>query len=326
MIELLETINEHSKNPFYTMNESMQHEIAEKVLDKIFILTVGKYNKINFSEIERSRGDLTKIKFYKNFKECVDTLNEINRVTNKLNEMQIINSTINNIIKLKPEFEKGFRIQNNYAIMIYNLVSYSLIESVSYVIATSINFVNDNNVIITNNSENNLLIDSLSRFNKLAEDGTIYKFIDKVEKEVMNESFIGDFAKGVINNMDSKLSRTAKSNSSIARNIVIGAGVTVAFLFMIRSIIPIIRNTAYCVYNFKHKISESAQIQAEMLEMNIKILEEKGEDPKIIVRQQKWVDRFKRLAEKFSLDYDKSSRDAKMQIKQDKVDVDSILI
>ena len=309
---LLDAINENITTSFYTMDEAIQSEIAEKVLDKVFSATINKYNKVNFFDIEKTRGDISKLKYYKNLIECVNTLKEIDAVTHKLPAIGTIEKAINNLIKLKPEFEKSFRVQNNCGIMIYNLITYSIMESVSYLIATSINFTSETEIIISNTDSDKLLVSSLDKFNVLSEDGTIYKFVNEVEKEIMNESIgttLANFIKKV----------PVKKMVGITL-------VSIAILGLLKSIVPLVQNTVYYIYKVRHKLSETAQVQADMLELNISILKEDGKDPKIIAEQEKWVERFKKYAEKFALDSDKAKRDSDMDIKNDKVDINSLVI
>ena len=103
MNDLLEVINENATTSFYTTNEAVQVEVAEKVLDKIFSISIGKYNKINFSDIEKCRGDIKKVKFYKNLVECINTLKEINDVTHNIPDIIVIERALNNMIKLGLE-------------------------------------------------------------------------------------------------------------------------------------------------------------------------------------------------------------------------------
>ena len=185
--QLLEIINENINGSFYSLNEATQIDVADKVLDKVFVMTIGKYNKIDFSEIERSRGDIEKLKFYKNLRECLVTLVQINEVTHKIGSVEIIITALDNLIKLKPSFEKSFRIKNSSGIMIYNLVTYSIMEATSYIISTSINFATDSEIIIYDSSADALLISSLTKFNDAVSSGDIYKFIVESEEAMKNE-------------------------------------------------------------------------------------------------------------------------------------------
>ena len=312
MNDLLNVINENATTSFYTTNEAVQVEVAEKVLDKIFSISIGKYNKVNFSEIERCRGDITKIKFYKNLIECISTLKEIDSVTHNLKDIYIVEKSLNNLISLKREFEKSFRIKNNCGIMIFNLISYSIMECVSYIIASSINFVTEQEITISNVNADKILISSLIKFNELAENGTIYKFISESEKEILNESIAGTLTSFMKNNLAGKV-----------------VGVTVisfALLMVLKSIVPLIRNIIYYIYKMRHDISETAEVQANLLELNIRILKNDNADPKIIAKQEKWVERFKKCADKFALDSEKAKRDSDIDKKKDKVDINSLVI
>lgn len=326
-MNLLQAINENISGSFYNMNESVQSEVAEKVLDKVFSMTIGKYNKINFADIEKTRGDITKLKFYKNLEECINTLKEIHKVTNKLEILPTIELAIQNIIKLKPNFEKSFRVQNNCGIMIYNLITYAIMETTSYVIATSINFLSEDEIIISDVNANDVLVDSLNRFNKLSADGSIYKFISEAEKEVLTEGIgfnVARFIKNYKGSVLNKMTEESVAGKPITKG-KLAIGIGVGLIVLMAVIVPVVRNIAYFIYNTKHKISETAEVQANMLELNIKILVDKGVEPKIIARQQKWVDRFKKIAEKFALDTEKAEHNTKNEIREDKVDINSIV-
>lgn len=311
MLETLQVINENIIGSFYSMDEAVQSEVAEKVLDKVFALTIGKYNKIDFGDIEKTRGDITKLKFYKNLTECIITLKEIDKVTKKISDIYIIEEAINNIRKLKPEFEKSFRVKNNSGIMIYNLITHAIMESTSYIIATAINFLSDDKIIISDVNGSVVLVDSLTKFNKLVGDGSIYKFISEADKVVMQEAGI-----------DTLLDKINPANNKLTTGLIIGGSIIILMIV----IVPLIRNLTYYYYNLKHKISESAYVQAAMLEMNIKVLTNDNGDAEVIAKQQKMVNMFKKMSQKFALESDKAERDTELDIKNDKIDINSVVI
>lgn len=323
MNDLLTVINENINTSFYTMDEAAQYEVAEKVLDKLFEMTIGKYNKINFMDIEKTRGDITKLKYYKNLVECLNTLNEIHKVTGKLGSLSTIQTALHNLQVLKPSFEKSFRIQNKSGMMIYNLISYAIMEATSYMIASSINFISEEEISITDIGGSEILVDSLNKFNVLVSDGTIYRFIVEVEKESTNNESMNE-AGGA--NIASWFFSPPKSIKSIGARVGLAVALSAVLIGLLKSIIPLVRSIAYYIYETKHKLSEAAAIQAYLLELNIKTLRDNNGDIKVIARQQKWVDRFKKIAESFALDSDKSKRDSEAEMRKDKVDIDSIVI
>lgn len=305
-------LKENSNASKLVMNEATQTTVVNKVLDKLFELTIGKYNKIDFSEIERSKGDITKIRFYKNLRECIDTLKEIDTVTHDLKDIYIIDTAMLNMVRLKSLFMDSFKIKNNFGIMVYNTVCYAIMETTSYLISAAINFVDDNGSVKVETNTTNYdrnLVTSLEKFNKCASDGNIYKFIKEGEKAVLNESTAIDILSGFL-------------GSKIGKKVTIGIAVLVAAV----AVISFSKIMIYTFFRFKHTISESARIQAEMLELNIERLKTMDGTEKIVVKQQKWVDRFNKIAKTFAISYDKSSRDAKIDMNNDKVDVSSVII
>ena len=330
------------------LNESAQSNLSDAVLGKMFELTVGKYNKIDFSEIERSRGDVTKIKYYKNLNECINTLIDIHAVTNKIPSILIVSDALNNLITLKNTFEYNFRIKNKVAIMIYNTIMYAIMMSTSYIIAASIDISKQetisgaNTVKVYEMDQKSLcLIRSLSLFNSAVGDGTLNKFMKEASKEDVQTEAIGDmamtYALKKVDKILPNFSATGKKAAAVTGIAALG----IFALYLGSHIIPIIREIVYWVYRSRQKISDAAALQAKFMELNIeslqqmdpnavvgrtKILRKNITTENMITKQTKWVDRFKSISQKFALDADKSSRDAKIDIKQDKVDVSDVII
>lgn len=327
-MKLIEFVKENSINRTQNLlSESVQSGLSDVVLDKMFALTLGKYAKIDFSEIERSRGDITKIKYYNNLRECIDILLDIHTTTDKIPGILVVSTALENMITLKDSFEHGFRVKNNMAIIIYNTIMYAIMESTSYLIATSIDFVknadDEREVNIYTESKQFMLIDQLVKFNKTVTDRSIIKFIGESEKmATMQEGAIEDYiVKGIKTGGKAALNYL-KDHKTAAIATASVAGV----IFLGVTIIPLIREIIYWIYKTKQRISDAAELQAEFLQTNIQILREKGDSEKIIAKQEKHIKRFQNIARIFSLEADKATRDAKKDIINDKVDVSAIVI
>lgn len=356
--ELSRFISDNSYGYTGVLNESAQEQLSDAVLSKMFDLTIGKYNKIDFSEIERSRGDVTKIKYYKNLDECITTLIDIHQVTNKIPSILVVSDALNNLRSLKKEFEYNFRIKNNAAIMIYNTIMYAIMMSTSYIIAASISISKDNTnsdtaevKVYEMDSKALSLISALNSFNKSVSDSSLYKFMKEAavnvqseSTEILEEAFVKNFvedakyAYGLIPDntkavIGDKLKKVWKPVAAI--------GISVAAIYLATKIVPLIQIIVYQIFRCKQKISDAAALQAKMLELNIETLSDMNPDTvvkttrithkpitaeKIITKQIKWVDRFNSISNKFALDVDKSERDAKKDIKDDKVDVSDIVL
>lgn len=318
------------------LNESAQINLTDAVLTKMFELTIGKYNKIDFSSIERSRGDVTKTKFYKNLNECIDTLIDIHSTTNKIPGIVIVSEALNNMLTLKNTFEYNFRIKNNVAIMIYNSIYYAIMEATSYIIAVSIDVSKEDPAykVYELDNKNMCLINSLEAFNKCVADGSLLKFMKEAsDKSTLNES-IADIAVDIAYN---KIGSFITNHN--VKKAAIGAGIIISLLYVGSKIIPIIREIVYWIFKARQKISDAAKIQAEFLELNIQELKNvDGNAPigksfgrtitadTIIKKQTSRMKMFNAIAKKFALDSDIASRDQKIDLKQDKVDVSDIVI
>lgn len=334
------------------MNESAQSNLSDAVLNKMFELTIGKYNKVDFSEIERSRGDVTKIKYYKNLDECINTLIDIHAVTNKIPSIIIVSDALNNLKTLKNTFEYNFRIKNNVAVMIYNSIMYAIMMSTSYIIAASISISKQETISGANSvkiyemdSKSLCLIKSLSSFNASVSDGSLLKFMKEAYNQntqtesidIMNEGAL-DTTLSLAGKAWSKIDKNTKSK--IGKGILIG-GLAIFTLYLGTKIIPMIREIIYWIYRSRQKISDAAALQAHFMELNIESLKEMDNNTivgrtkilhrpitneKLITRQTKWANRFNSISQKFALESDKTSRDANNDIKQDRVDVSDIII
>ena len=341
--KLISFINENSINKNHnTLNESVQTGLSDAILDKMFELTVGKYSKIDFSSIERSRGDVTKIKFYDNLKECINILLDIHSETSKIPDALVVSVALENILSLKNSFEHAFRVRNAMGMMIYNSIIYAIMESTSYLIATSIDFVKETETTHVANiyieSKSFCLVDQLIKFNKCVDDGSILKFMNESEKtaETMQEGAMTDFiksgaklAKSAIIKDGATKATTLKGHWGNLTGLGKGIAITSAAILLIRlatAIVPFVREIIYWIYKTRVKISDAAELQAEFLQLNIESLKETNGNEKIISKQEKHIKRFKTIAKTFSLEADKAERDSKKDIENDKVDVSAVVI
>ena len=335
-LDIIRFLNENAMNTYHNvLDESAQNVLSDAVLGKMFELTVGKYSKIDFSDIERSRGDITKIKYYANLRECIDILLDIHTTTDKIPGVLAVSTALSNMLNLKKAFEHAFRIKNNVAVIIYNTVMYSIMEATSYLIATSVDFVKSDSdteftVNLYTDSKQHMLIDQLVKFNKTVDDGSLIKFIKETENvtpdSLHEASVVGTLLDKGLEKAIEKVGSIA-SNKNVRKGAIIAAS-SAAVIWLACNIVPFIREMIYWIYKTRQKISDAAELQAEFLNTNIEILRSQNSDDnqKIISRQEKHIKRFKAIAKVFSIESDKAQRDAKKEISDDKVDVSNIVI
>lgn len=313
-----EFIREYSENVVADiMNESGQVAVADAILDKMFQLTIFKYNKINFNDIETTRGDITRFKYYKELNGCIEKLMDIHKKANNLPSVVTIYTTLHNIKDMKNIFQYNFRIKNNCAIMIYNTMVYILMEAVSYTLAASIYFVNENNVSVlkVNPTKSDMLIDILNKFNVMIADGSIMRFIDKAsEANTMNEASIYD------------LGNIVKDFIINNKKTIATAGIIAAVLMTAINIIPLLREAVYWIFKVKHNISEAARVQSEFFKLNIEKLSREDGTEVIVSKQEKYVKFFDSISKTFAIDGDKATRDTKHEIQTSKINVSNVVV
>lgn len=357
-LEMSKFISNNSYGSTKVLSESAQLNVSDAVLGKMFELTIGKYNKIDFSEIERSRGDVTKIKYYKNLRECIDTLIDIHSVTNKVPSALIVSDALNNLVSMKSVFEYNFKIKNNAAIMIYNTIMYGIMMATSYIIAASISISKQDTTpggakvnVYELDSKSMSVIKSLNSFNLAVADGSLNKFIRDAEEYKTQTESVEVMEEGVVSTLlkDSKramklynaLPTKAQHIGKVVANHPVKTTFAVVGILAAINIIPIFREIIYGIYRCRQSISDAAALQARFMELNIESLEQMDPNAvvgrtrfrhkpitseQLITKQTKWVDRFNSISQKFALDTDKAERDAKIDMKNDRVDVSNIVL
>lgn len=332
---LFEFINDNSYGCTENiLNEDVQIGVTNKILSEILKMTIGKYNKINFYDIEKSKGDITKISFYNNLKECVKSLLDINNSTNAIPDIATIAKAIDNVIALTPNFKKCFMKDNKTGIMIYNCIIYSIMEATSYLIASAIQMTNNDKLVIVK-VDDCVLIHAIRKFNNACADNSIIPFIEQYEesKESMNESFINidginfgnvsGASKGILDFSKDVIESSGKFAGS-HKKFLIGAGILVGAVV----IIPIIKEIVYWITKCRHKISDCARIQAEYLKLNIEKLQLSNDEKtvKIIAKESKFMNLFNKIADIFALESDRAQNDSKNDLAKDTIDVSDVSI
>ena len=108
-----ETLNMSSYETLSTVmsfNEAEQGNAIMLLANKLYNMIVNKLEDIDFKEIERSKGDITKFAQYKKTKESIDTLTTIaNQSKSGIEEVNVLNECMKNLEENKDIFVKGFK-------------------------------------------------------------------------------------------------------------------------------------------------------------------------------------------------------------------------
>lgn len=282
---------------YMQLTEVEKVNTARTLMDRIYVNIAESYNTINFETIPESAGDITKMKEYANLISSIDLLKDIEKNSKQeIPEIYVISKALENIIKFKEVFHMGFVQKNASVILLYNILTLALYCGVSLMISVLVDYINmENNdsvqVIINkkyNKKSSYLMIDALIKFNTSVKDGSFHKMIEASyrKSEPMTESVIF-------------------TAISVATAIV-----------AIFAIIPLVKELIYLFYYSRMKLSDAAEIQANLINSNIENLQTTGSGTTKMIKIQKFfADKLITLSHIFAFKYEKNEKQAKVESK-----------
>lgn len=324
-------------NSLEIFNEEAQVSTSATVIEKMLNKTMDKYKKLDFGEIERSKGDVHQCRFYKNLDESINILCDINAETGNLPGAIIVSEALNNLDSYKNLFVNAFRTKNLMGILLYNTIYDSIMEATAYLIAASVDLSREGTSLkykASNfSSRNDMLINNLVKFNSEVDNGNVEKFVLKYREveqtandadKVKVEAISGETISSVWKFISGIFIKTGADGASLGLSTFGKGGVIVAavaaFVWLATHIIPIIKSCIYLKFKIQHKISEAAKMQADLIEGNIELMKENEEgSEESVKRQEKWMKFFRKAQDAFALSHEKANRDASNEEKHEEV-------
>lgn len=272
-----------------SLNEADQNQILSSLTSRLYQHIVNKVDDIDFGNIPKTKGDITKLDSYTDLVECVAIINDImvqyKQDTKPINTVQ---TAIKNIIDRTELFEKGFRYNIEFIIINYCTEVLSIVSSTSFLIATCIEFIKTPNAepyqltvdkVAMTKTKSGLLFNNLDKFNKCCANGQLDKSLNYILK----------------NNI--------KNFTGIEMGVVAGVA---ALAIIAMNIIPLTRELIFFFYNTRTRVSDYFDLQADLLRMNAHNLQynqsmSEEEKSKIINKQNKISDSFKKIANKLAI-------------------------
>ena len=164
--------------------DRMLGALTNKLYDKI----MEKYEKIDFSTVSKSRGDITKIEKFDSLKECVEIIYQlVNEYKQDTYAVDVINTTIANLKDRTNMFRKAFNMNCGIGIMSYNTMALGVVECTNFLISACIEYIKSPNndsfkialdTVAYNNTKQNLLFESLEAFNVSCRSGEFDKAME----------------------------------------------------------------------------------------------------------------------------------------------------
>jgi len=328
------------ENVLFLAEANHQDQMLVALTSRLYDMIQQKADKVDFSSVSRSRGDITKIENYNTLVECINIMRQI-VIKYKENTipLDIINTAMENLRSRTTEFKKAFVFNTPILVMTYNNIALAIISSVSFMISTCIEYIKVPgkesfetalNTVAYRDSMSNLLFESLASFNDGCKNGEFDQLIKLSLQKKVNEGSVvvrpdAPYMSDEDIESDEKEVVVHDDDEQVHREFSIGDisyYVTRTVLFCFKFLIPVIRNCTYHFYAWKQKKHDYWETQAELIEanvLNLRYNESIDETRKadIIERQMKLAYKFKVKANRWSVENKKTRKEVEKMIKDE---------
>lgn len=276
-----------------TIEEADQSKMLVALTSKLYDHLIDKVDDIDFGDIPKSRGDITKLPNYDKVVDCISIIEQILISSNQdVAPIATIKATVGYLNQYKDTFVKGYQSNMELPMVIYNTAVLSIYSGISVLISSCIEFIKspDNtgfdialDKVQLKKTKDSLLFKDLAQLNSSFEHGTLPKALDAVLKQ-NTKNFVGEIG-----------------------TIAVGG----AILGVILNIIPILRELTYFFYYSRTRVADYFDAQSALLQMNAYNLASKASNSdkdikEIQSKQLKIADKFKKIANFISVKHSKA--------------------
>lgn len=285
------------------------------LVDKLYTSALNK-SHIDFGDIPKSKGDITKYSGYKHMLEVLDVVDDLAKASDlTIQETSIVRRAIDNIKGLKAQFTLGYKLEKKFVQMSYETLVLGCVDATSGIISSYVSFITDaaeTEVVVKPSKDKpyKLAINNLDKFNQSVLKGDFSKALDAINttKGNVKESFEDveeagfedavNGAKGIASALGgtwSKLPNGAKTSVKVI--IAMAAIVTVIY---------IIRELIFYFFYSSSKISDYLEQQANLLLINKEVVKANNKfsdkkKKKIITKQEKVAKTLMKISEKLKI-------------------------
>lgn len=295
------------------INEADQNAVLSSLTTKLYGHIVDKVDDIDFGDIPKTKGDITKLESYEKLVDCVKTIHGIlDEYKQSADSIITIEKAINNVLVRKDMFEKAFRYEIELPIVLYSTIVLAIVSATSFMIASSIEYIKtpsdetfDTMIdkVSLVRTKDHLLFDNLKKFNVACDKGQI----------------------------DSCVNAFIKANAKNFTGTTIAVG-SIALVGLLLTIIPIIRELIFFFYYSRTRISDYFDMQSDLLTMNAYNVKnnttmDKYKRDKIAKKQLSIAKRFRTIANKVQVTSKKAEIDTTKEIQKEtkKVKTDELI-
>lgn len=274
---LTESAIDVNRNYFFTLSEEAKIQVTDDAITSMMRFITDKYNSIDFSEIEKSSGDIDKFKYSGMLRENAETLRNIYQSSSDTGAekyVKVCDSIIRVLDHLKVD-RNNYREQYQSGNGLIQLLYTSLVSSCIYCIGT---LVSNTIRFVTTDTETDceVMYDEIP--------GTVKHVHIKNVLSAAND--IPTFHK-LLESYNKSGVKTAVTESVSLAGVTVAAFGVVAVIALIPRILVLIREIIYSVYFTRVKVSDMLGVQVDLINTNIESLKTGRGSSKVIARQKR---------------------------------------
>ena len=278
----------------YALDEAAQLQVSDEVLNGLMKFITDKYNSIDFSEIERSTGDIRKFKYYAMIQQNLGLLDTIyspyvdSGAKKYMDVVRASRDVLEHLDARAADYSTLYKSGNGMIQLLYTSLVAGVVYSTGVLISNTIRFVT-------------------------TEQGTEYEVLyDEIPSTIKNVHIknvlaaaksIPDFNE-LLNQYSSKQNGKALKESVSAATLAAVALGVVGVIILIPRILILIREIIYSIYFNRVRVAEMLQVQIDLINTNIESLEAGRGTKKVIAKQKKIVEKLEKWKNKVALKVD----------------------
>lgn len=288
---------------FRFLSEANQVQVTDEALTGMMKFITDKYNSLDFSEIEKSAGDITRFKYSGMILENVLTLENIYTNANDegakkyLDVVVAIRAIMTHLEERRESYITLYRSGNGVVQLLYTSLVAGCLYATGTLVCNTIRFVTTE---------------------KDTPCEVLYDEIPGTMKHVHIKNVVA--AANDLRSVNQVLDAFTKPENRVRMNeaVTLSAG-TIAvmsiagIILLIPKIIVLIREIIYSIYYSRVKLAEMLELQQDLLKTNIESLEAGRGNKKVIARQKKIAQKLETWKNRVSLKMDSTEALKKTQ-------------
>lgn len=270
--------------------ETAKPQVHSSLLGTLY-KQINTVRKIDFADIDKSKGAYSKLSFYKTLEDAHKYLEKEADETS----MKVVTTAKKNLISMEKIFGDAYKIGADLAVLTYQTMVMAILDATSVIITKTAT-----SVVKTKDKCSQLSLNVLKKFNEAVKSGKMRTALTKV-----NENYL--ITSGAA---------TVTKEEVMATALTVTAGAIIALAF-----IPLIRELIFYFYHVRMRIAE----YLDQLVMYIKINEvevknnsnfDAAKKKDIIEKQEAWIAKLDQISDKIRVSQSMGEKTAKEDIKK----------